>query len=97
MLDLGITGPFAYWLVAEPTDEVVCVVEDVIEERAVANAILIAAAPDLKAALHRAVDTIRALHGIGLSAKHEPNMWAPYQSSPEMTEINAALAKADGK
>lgn len=61
-----------------------------------ANARFIAAAPDLLAALQRAVETIRALHGIGLSGRSEAGMWKLYQSSPEMTIINAAIAKALG-
>lgn len=55
------------------------------------------AATDLLKALKRAVETIRALHGIGLSTTAEEGMWRLYQSSPEMTEINAAIAKAEGR
>lgn len=62
-----------------------------------ANARLIAAAPDLLAALKRAVDTIRAFHGIGLNGPAEAGMWELYQQSPEMKAINAAIAKAEGK
>jgi hypothetical protein len=58
---------------------------------------LIVAAPDLLAALKRAVEAIRSFHGIGLSGKAEEGMWQLYQASPEMTAINAAIAKAEGR
>lgn len=55
-----------------------------------ANARLIAAAPDLLAALRRAKETIRVWHG--------PNAWDIYDRvSPEMVAINAAIAKAEGR
>lgn len=60
----------------------------------VANAHLIAAAPDLLAALKRTVDTIKAwhcLHGDEIG-------WDIYlQHAPEMQAINAAIAKAKGR
>jgi hypothetical protein len=56
-----------------------------------------AAAPDLLEALHRAVATIRAFHGIGLNDADEAAMWKLYQASPEMQAINAAIAKAEGR
>jgi hypothetical protein len=63
------------------------------------DARLIAATPDLLAALRRAVETIHALHDIGLhgSPHAAAEMWALYQQSPEMRAINAALAKAEGR
>lgn len=61
-----------------------------------ADARLIAAAPELLAALTKAVDTIRAFHGIGLGPA-EANVWSLYQASPEMRQINAAIAKAAGR
>ena len=55
-----------------------------------ADAALIAAAPDLLAALMTAKEVIRVWHG--------PNAWEIYDRvSPEMKAINAALAKAEGK
>jgi hypothetical protein len=48
----------------------------------------------LRAALMRAVLTIRAFHGIGLTGRAEPMMWDLYQQSPEMKAINAALKQA---
>lgn len=62
-----------------------------------ANARLIAAAPELLAALKLAVETIREWHGM-----HEPDdmaseTWRLYQGSPEMKAINAAIAKAEGR
>lgn len=61
-----------------------------------ANARLIAAAPDLLAALQEAVRVIRAWHGMGMGP-HEAQAWALYQASPEMQRINAAIAKAEGR
>lgn len=43
-------------------------------------------------ALTRAVRTIRLFHGLGLPKGSEPAVWAAYQASPEMKEINAALS-----
>jgi len=57
---------------------------------------LLTAAPEMKDALVRAVETIRAMHGIGLSGPAEDGMWKLYQQSPEMKAINAAIAKAEG-
>ena len=55
----------------------------------VANARLIAAAPDLLTALEKAKETIAYWHGsIGLDL---------YQQSPEMQDINAAISKAKGE
>jgi len=70
-----------------------------LHEEFVANAHLIAAAPDLLAAVHRAVETIRALHDIGLigSPHAAEEMWALYQQSPEMQAIHAAITKAEGR
>ena len=64
-----------------------------------ANGRLIAAAPELLAALTRAVETMRELHGIGLtgSPRTAVAMWALYQQSPEMQAIHAAIAKAEGR
>lgn len=55
-----------------------------------ANARLIAAAPELLEALKNAKDIIRIWHG--------PNAWEVYErSSPEMRNINDAIAKATGE
>ncbi len=55
-----------------------------------ADAHLIAAAPDLYAALVEARETIRIFHGAAA--------WDIYdRCSPEMQRINAALAKAEGR
>jgi hypothetical protein len=62
---------------------------------AIANAQLIAAAPELLAALHNAVRTIRTWHGMGMGAA-EAQAWALYQASPEMQQITAAIVKASG-
>lgn len=52
---------------------------------------------ELVAALKRAVETIRAFHGIDLHGPHiEEHAWTLYQQSPEMKAINATLAKAEG-
>jgi len=51
----------------------------------------------LVAALTIAKDTIRALHGIEFKGEAEERLWALYQGSPEMKEINAALAIANGE
>lgn len=59
-----------------------------------ANAILIAAAPDLLAALKWALRTIRTWHGMGMGSR-EAQAWALYQASPEMQAILAAIAKAE--
>jgi hypothetical protein len=64
-------------------------------ELANANARLIAAAPDLLEALKAATRTIREWHGMGMGAT-EAQAWALYQASPEMQQINAAVAKAEG-
>lgn len=84
---------FARWI-CDAGGQEVC--NDVLEP---AHAALIVTAvnahAELLAALHRAVDTIRAFHGIGLSGRAEAEMWRLYQSSPEMQAINAALAKAE--
>lgn len=61
-----------------------------------ADARVILAGPALLSALKRAVETIRAFHGIGLNGPAEEGMWRLYQQSPEMKEIHAALAKAEG-
>lgn len=59
-------------------------------DNAIADARLIAAAPEMLEALKTAKDTIRAWHG--------PNDWEIYdRSSPEMKAINAAIAKAEGR
>ena len=54
------------------------------------DARLIAAAPELLEALKKAKDVIRVWHG--------PIAWDIYdRASPEMTEINAAIANAEGR
>jgi hypothetical protein len=57
----------------------------------------IAARLEMAPALRRAVDTIRALHGIGLNGPAEAGVWELYQQSPEMQQINAAIARAEGR
>jgi len=64
--------------------------------RGLANAHLIAAAPELLDALAVAVRTIRTWHGLGMGA-NEAQAWALYQASPEMRQITAALAKTEGR
>ena len=59
-----------------------------------ANARLIAAAPDLLAALKSAIETIKTWHSI-----HDANddAWDIYRlHAPEMKVINTAIAKAEG-
>jgi hypothetical protein len=52
---------------------------------------------ELVAALKRAVETIRAFHAIGTTTDQAEQLgWSLYQQSPEMRQINAALAKAEG-
>lgn len=60
------------------------------------DAVLIAAAPDLLEALKRASRAIRLWHGLGMGST-ESQAWALYQASPEMKQINAAIAKAEGR
>lgn len=61
----------------------------------VANANLIAAAPDLLTALKQAVETIRTWHSIHIA---DDDAWDIYrQHAPEMKAINAAIAKAEGR
>lgn len=48
---------------------------------------------ELLAALKRAVRTIRTWHGMGMGPM-EAQAWALYQASPEMKQINDAIAKA---
>jgi len=67
------------------------VVDDAVRELARLRAVN----AELLTALHRAVETIRALHGIGLSGKAEAGMWNLYQQSPEMRAINAAIQHAE--
>lgn len=53
---------------------------------------------ELLAALRKAVDTIRAFHAIGLGDEGiADHVWELYQQSPEMQQINAAIAKAEGR
>lgn len=54
-----------------------------------ADADLIAAAPDLLAALEEAITLVEFFHGV-------PG-WTEYQSSPEMKRLRAAIAKARGE
>jgi hypothetical protein len=51
---------------------------------------------ELIAALNLAVATIRIWHGMGMGPA-ENEAWFSYQSSPEMKQINAAIAKAEGR
>lgn len=63
-----------------------------------ANARLIAAAPDLLAALKGAVDTIRTWHDMQEPADQAGPAWDIYrQHAPEMQRIHAAMAKAEGR
>lgn len=56
---------------------------------AVANARLVAAAPELLAALKEAIDAVKVFHG--------PNCWEIYEANaPEMRRWRAAIAKATG-
>jgi hypothetical protein len=67
------------------------------EQRMKANAHLIKAAPDLLEALISARQTIRTWQGMGLEGDAEHDLWEAYQASPEMRQINAAVAKARGQ
>lgn len=67
------------------------------DEQERADARLIAAAPDLLAALKKAVQTIRAFDALGLSDSDVAPSWRAYQQSPEMRQINAAIMKAEGR
>ena len=49
----------------------------------------------LREALETAKRTIRSFHGMGLDDKNEEEMWAIYQTSPEMRQINTALKGED--
>jgi hypothetical protein len=89
-------GSFVGIASTDPTADVVGTAYDELKIR-YADALLIAAAPDLLAALKRAVDTIYAFHSIGLTGRNSVLAWELYQKSPEMTQINAALAKVEGR
>ena len=94
------TGPHVY-VEAEPDSfgsavTIAEVIEDPFKNTQPANARLIAAAPELLAALQTAQRTIRTWHGMGMGA-HEAQAWALYQASPEMQQITAAIAKAEGR
>lgn len=82
------TAPYAYGdLVLAPDYEHDSGVDTRVSD---ADAALIAAAPDLLAALKTAKETIRAWHG--------PNAWEIYDRvSPEMRAINDAIAKSEGR
>lgn len=67
------------------------------EYETLATAALIAAAPELLAALKRALLVIRALHGLGLPSQAEPEIWALYLQSPEVQAIEAVISKATGE
>lgn len=56
---------------------------------------LIAAAPDLLAALKRAVKVIRDWESMGVMTPASDQSWLLYQQSPEMKQINAAIKKAE--
>lgn len=68
----------------------------VAESIAQRNVPIITAAPDLLEALRLAVRTIRTWHGMGMGAS-EAQAWELYQSSPEMRQINEAIAKGEGR
>lgn len=59
------------------------------EGEMLANARLIAAAPDLLEAVRDAIETIHEWHG--------DVAWDLYQHSPEMKRLNAAIAKVEGR
>ena len=61
-----------------------------------ANARLIAAAPEMLAALEVARETIKTWHEIGGPEDTAGSAWRSYQRSPEMVAINDAIAKATG-
>lgn len=92
-------GPWGYtydgsstWSIGpsdDPQVNSVATIFDRRDARARANAQVIAAAPDLLAALKRAREALKATEDI-------TGTWDLYQHSPEMQAINAALAKAEG-
>jgi hypothetical protein len=65
------------------------------EEEQEANARLIAAAPDMLAALKSAQASLRAWNTMGLSGPSAKQVAAAYENSPEMKAISAAIAKAE--
>ncbi len=74
---------------------IVNVSSDAAAAEQIANAHLLAAAPDLYEALKGAVETIQIWHSLGHPV--DPG-WAIYLAhAPEMQRITAALAKAEGR
>lgn len=51
-------------------------------------------AAEMLDALKLAKQTIRTWHGMGIIGRTEAQAWELYQASPEMKQINAALAAA---
>lgn len=74
------------------------IVADVYDEEHAASIVKECNAHDpLVAALTKAKETIRAFNGMGMKGNAEQMCWDAYQHSPEMKEINAALAMAEGE
>jgi hypothetical protein len=67
-----------------PIDEVRIYIKDRIEKDAI---------NPYRSALKRAKETIRQFNGLGMSGKVEQACWDAYQHSPEMKQINEALAR----
>ncbi len=79
------------WEITTPEYDVVAQIISSAPIRKEADAQLIAAAPDMYEALKKAKETIKLWHST------PEFVWRAYQVSPEMTIINKALAKAEGK
>jgi hypothetical protein len=95
--DIALSEEVRFWIVDEGrTSEVLAEVTVTMHGNEEANARVMAAAPDLLAALKAAVETIRVWESFGLADDKAAESWALYQDSPEMKLINAAIAKATG-
>lgn len=66
-------------------------------ETALANATLIAAAPELLDACKTALDSLQAWNTMGLSKGAARMARETYEGSPEIKSIRAAIAKAEGR
>jgi hypothetical protein len=95
--DIHLDPEIAFWIAdTRVAGEVLASVHKTARGEHEPNARLMAAAPELLAALRSAVDTIRSWQNLGLlSSTDREEAWALYQQSPEMQVINAALAKAE--